>query len=348
MQHDPVPGAKEDDLLRQLAMIGASCEPPQPDPAGLYKIAEAAPRENARNSQELQVAGGGGLSGCAVRLPSPFPTHSPALSSTPSSTPSTLSENGGEAADQDTLLAWLDAVIRAETSGGGITPPAPRPAPAILAPVQPQGPAVTATATIGGVAFPPTAPVKPKRAANAPKMAPAWLRLSKAARVRASIEYAEAVGGLAVSLNLHPTKDTAYSSGRLKTSVRRLFRDALNRALDAAGIKELACCLQFEVSPHGRLHLHGVIDTHDRDPAEVDAIKLAMRKAAGQIMGKGAARQLCLKPITGAAGWASYIQKAPTPTLAQLKQDMPPIISHAMARRAGNHHDNARKYHLVA
>lgn len=347
MQHDPVPGAEEDELLRQLAMIGAFCEPPQSDPAGLYKIAEAAPRENARNPQELQVSGGGGLSGCAVRLPSPFPTHSPAPSSTPSSTPSTLCENGGEAADQDTLLARLNQIVKAETSGG-ITPPAPTPAPAILAPIQPQAPAVTATATIGGVAFPPTAPVKPKRAANAPKMAPAWLRLSKAARVRASIEYAEAVGGLAVSLNLHPAKDTAYSSGCLKTSVRRLFRDALNRALDAAGIKELPYCLQFEASPHGRLHLHGVIDTHDRDPAAVDAIKLAMRKAAGQIMGKGAARQLCLKPITGAAGWSSYIQKAPTPTLAQLKQDMPPIISHTMARRAGNHHENARKYPLVA
>ncbi|WP_347920279.1 hypothetical protein [Paracoccus marcusii] len=198
----------------------------------------------------------------------------------------------------------------------------------------------TTTATIAGATVT-TTPAKPKRAANLNRRP--WSRLPEPARLYSAATYCEEVGGMAVSLNLHPDTAARWTAGTLKTRTTDLFRDGLNRALKAAGIAGLPYLLQFEIAPGGRLHVHGVIDTHDRDPTEIDAIKLALRTAAGRIDGKAAGRQLMLKAVTDGPGWATYLGKVRELTLAQMNLDAITITSRPMTKRAGIFHENARR-----
>lgn len=327
--------AEEDDLLRQLAVIGAPCEPTENSHSGNDSFREAGPDGKVRFAQETQVSGGGDALRCPVPLPAPSNARLPTTSVTLSDPPTEvelaalqdqLDGTMGKAPTsssrlaEDRHLARLGAIYKNQKKNAG------------------------ATATICTITFPAT----PKPANTNVKMPLPWARLSEAGRLYASARYCQVKGGVAVSLNLHNDTAARYTSGQLKTKITDLFRGALRRRLHAAGIVGLPYYLMFELSPAGELHLHGVLDLHDRSQDEIDAIKLALRQAAGQIKGRAAGRQLHLKVIWNGNGWAKYMLKARKIAQARLNLDSLKVSSHEMSDRARNYHDQARKLSIAA
>jgi len=150
-----------------------------------------------------------------------------------------------------------------------------------------------------------------------------------------------------VSLNLHLDTHARWTSGTLKSKITELFRDALNRELKTAGITGLPFMFIFEITSCGRLHLHGALDTHDCDEAQIDVIKLALRTAAGRIEGRAAGWQLCLRLVYDGPGWATYLGKVRKLPLARLDLKALMITSHAMTGLARNYHKNARRKRLA-
>lgn len=325
IHHDPELAS----LLRELAAMSAQKQV-EHAPSGNYRFAEVATSADTAFRQEIQVCEGGGAEECLVSLPSPSQHPFP----TPSA--STYSE---EVKALFEALMNLDNLTPEEVKNL-VGTPAPR-EPTLIDKIRSGAITIggSVTTTIVGTTSKTT--TTPKRAANTDKRP--WSRMPEAARLHAAAVYCEDVGGMAVSLNLHPKTAARWTSGAVKTEITRLFRDGLNRRLEKAGIKGLPFMLAFELSPLGRLHLHGVIDTHDRNKQEIDAIKLALRQAAGRIEGKAAGRQLQLDEITDGAGWATYIGKARKQVLAQLDLKGVCVTSQSMSRLAGNHHEIARK-----
>lgn len=329
LHHDP----EIDRLLRELGTF----EEAEIAPCENDRFAEAAPDAEVAFSQQIQVCEAGGTKECLVGLCalSQHPIPNPSIS--------TYSE------EEKALLARLEGICPTPshssyhpTSSDEIFS---RPGPSKLV-LERFGHyfGKAAAVTIAGVSIQTT--TKPKRAANIDKRP--WSRMSEAARLHTAATLCEEIGGMAVSLNLHPDKAVRWNSGTLKTEITRLFRDALNRNLDKAGFKGLPFMLAFEFSPFGRLHLHGVIDTHDRNQQEIEAIKLALRQAAGRIKGKAAGRQLQLDEITDGAGWATYISKTRKQVIDQLDLKGICVTSQSMSRLAGNYHEIVRKRRLAA
>lgn len=362
---EPIPFVSENEemareLMRLLDAIGTPVEEPQNGPSDNDKYETDAPAAEARFVQHLQVCGAPGAEECLVALPAPSAHPSSTPSPHPCTPPSVAPANTCSEEELADLRERLERVLGFPTPSSSTTSSPERrrepggsswafgmhyPRKDVLerfARYRTQTVTVTsagATTTAGKTK------IKAKVPANINKP---WSRLSDAVRLHAAASYCEEVGGMAVSLNLHPATAARWTSGTLKTKITRLFQIGLNRRLEKAGITALPYALQFELSPEGRLHLHGAIDTHDRDEATIESIKLALRQAAGRIEGKAAGRQLCLKTITDGAGWASYIRKALKRTTADLGQDVPPIISIPMRRLAGEHHEEARKMRLAA
>jgi hypothetical protein len=342
LHHDP----ELDRLLRELAAIGASDEA-ENAPSENYRFAEAATGTEAAFSQQLQVCEAGDAGECLVGLPSPsqhpFPTPSTSTYSEEVKALFRALENldNPTAAKLKSIYPPSSSSYHPTSSSEAFSKPGPS---KLVLERFGHYLGKTAAVTIAGAAIQKT--TAPKQAANIDKRP--WSRMSEAARLHAAAVYCEEVGGMAVSLNLHPDTAARWTSGTLKTEITRLFRDALNRNLDKAGFKGLPYMLQFELSPLGRLHLHGVIDTHDRNQQEIEAIKLALRQAAGRIKGKAAGRQLQLDEITDGAGWATYIGKARKQVLDKLDLKGIYVTSQSMSRLAGNHHEIARKRRLAA
>lgn len=172
-----------------------------------------------------------------------------------------------------------------------------------------------------------------------------WSDLSELARFRAASEYTQHADGLAVSLNLSLGREGSYLSQDRQTKITRLFQNRLNRELKAAGLSGLPYALSFEVSPQGRLHLHGVVDAFGYDR---DAVADALRNAAGDIPGRAKARQLKLELVHDGAGWASYVAKERKRTTSKLAISRTTIISQSMSRLAKQFNDERRKSRLAA
>lgn len=80
----------------------------------------------------------------------------------------------------------------------------------------------------------------------------------------------------------------------------------------------------------GRVHVHGAIVL----PACVDPhkVKGALMSAGGKIKGRAAARQVLIRRLDGAAGWAGYVQKDLKATRKVLGTDKLTFVSTRLKR----------------
>ncbi|MHA6692033.1 hypothetical protein [Devosia sp. A449] len=89
----------------------------------------------------------------------------------------------------------------------------------------------------------------------------------------------------------------------------------------------LPYAFQFEISPAGRLHVHGVVCLNRADKAELDALKVALAAAGGKIKGHAGSRQVKVAELYSADGWTAYFNKALSGTIKTLGIDKVRIVS---------------------
>jgi len=132
----------------------------------------------------------------------------------------------------------------------------------------------------------------------------AWKLAGELSRMYAAGAAIEEVGALAFTLNLagcvkayteaHPDKALAYLGDRIRKNLAAVFGH------------EVGHCFVLEVSPSGRLHVHGMLMIPEGEKARA---VIALQKAGGTWAGKGAVYQADARRLFDARGWASYCAK---------------------------------------
>lgn len=122
-----------------------------------------------------------------------------------------------------------------------------------------------------------------------------------------SFEAVGRAGGLAFTLNLSTKREKmlmcrADPADDLRRYISREMRKSFGRVLPYS--------FAFEISPTGKLHVHGAVIPRDGTTAHREALKEVFARAGGKITGRGAARQIVLESLTDGIGWAVYSQKA--------------------------------------
>lgn len=184
---------------------------------------------------------------------------------------------------------------------------------------------------------------RPKRIANRPGQPRRWRDLTEREKFRLSIEHCKASRGIAVTLNLSLGRAASLVSETNVTSPVRLFQNSLNRALKDAGLAEIPYGLKFELSPAGRLHLHGVFEHGDMSQEQLARLKRAFRNAAGFIKGKAGASQVKFQEITDAAGWDRYLSKAIRKTSKHMGVERLLLISRSLKRKTRYFYEESRR-----
>lgn len=182
--------------------------------------------------------------------------------------------------------------------------------PAITTPTTP----LKSTSTNTPVTFK-TTPKKPHRSkalqASVARMgdigSKPWRTLWQHEKLARSFEAAGRQNGQTFTLNLDPAREKLLLSRRdpaddLRRRISRELKSALGY-LPAYGFT-------FEVSPSGRLHVHGVLILKSSSDADMKLVREALARAGGRMMGKAAPRQVAFAKIEDGFGWAAYCQKA--------------------------------------
>lgn len=154
-----------------------------------------------------------------------------------------------------------------------------------------------------------------------------WKKASKADKFVASIGSVGAGRGYAFTLNLSGSQEAALKAAGDPT---RRISDRINRALKGVGVCAPEYSFTLEISPLGRLHLHGAI--HVPQWHDLTSVKRALMQAGGKLKGHAASRQVKLKPIDNAEGWAGYLQKDVRKTKRSLGTDKLTYISMPLRR----------------
>lgn len=140
---------------------------------------------------------------------------------------------------------------------------------------------------------------------------------------------AEHHSGLTFTLNLSAACEKALLRS---DNPARAMSDRINRALKALGCAAPAYGFALEISPAGRVHLHGAVLPGAID---LDTLKRALMKAGGKLKSHAASRQLKFKPFDptkGAHGWTGYITQDERITRRALATDKITFISSGLRR----------------
>ena len=131
----------------------------------------------------------------------------------------------------------------------------------------------------------------------------AWRYLTETGKLHAYLRSVSPTGeALAVTVNFGDTLTKAANDN--PGSVKKLFQDRLARALKSSSLRARDYVLVLDVSPAGRLHLHGAVDAR---PAERKALEAVLKVAAGKWDApRGSDRQIHTQPMRQADGWARY------------------------------------------
>ncbi|WP_298494823.1 hypothetical protein [uncultured Maritimibacter sp.] len=155
-----------------------------------------------------------------------------------------------------------------------------------------------------------------------------WKRATADDKFRYAGHAAEASNGNAFTLNL-----SGPVQRHLKTHANplRAFTDTLNRELKKRGLSGLPYALTLEESSSGKLHVHGLTMPHN---GTTDALRDALRAAGGLIGGRAGSRQLTIRKLSGAAGWAFYCRKDLEETDRVLAGEARLFLNRAMTQAA--------------
>lgn len=160
-----------------------------------------------------------------------------------------------------------------------------------------------------------TAKVKPRRSkalqASISRMgdiaSKPWRTLWQHEKLARSFEAAGHQNGQTFTLNLDPAREQlllsrADPADDLRRRISRELKSALGY-LPAYGFT-------FEISPTGKLHVHGVIVLKSTSDADMKLVRDALARAGGKMTGRSAPRQVAFAKIEDGFGWAAYCQKA--------------------------------------
>ncbi|MFP1630966.1 hypothetical protein ACLB6G_04445 [Zhengella sp. ZM62] len=153
----------------------------------------------------------------------------------------------------------------------------------------------------------PCSRTKKNRSSNAPRAISGknqWRHASAEDKLAESVRVAARNNGMTFSLNLSPKREAA---ARANNDPTRFLSHYVNREMKQHLGRVLPYSFVLEVSPEGRLHLHGVVVIPGDDAALRKGIKDALMCAGGRIRGKGSSRQLALRKFSDPEGWASYM-----------------------------------------
>ncbi|MCV3210036.1 hypothetical protein OHD62_19530 [Mesorhizobium sp. YC-39] len=167
-----------------------------------------------------------------------------------------------------------------------------------------------------------------------------WERLSAEDRFVATIEAAGRRQGIALTLNLSKEREITL---RASKDPARLLSTYINRELGKAGLAA-AYSIRFEISPAGRLHVHGAVVDSSYDPSSLNELKRALVAAAGKIHGKAGSRQCVFRELYYPAGWHAYLRKTRRKICHELGIDKITFISRGMREIArADFHERSRQ-----
>lgn len=146
-------------------------------------------------------------------------------------------------------------------------------------------------------------------AASIPTLRQPWRKLWAHQKLALAFIAAEQAGGISFTLNLSARLQETLSCD---PDPARLLSHYINRELKKAIGSALPYAFAFEVSPGGRLHVHGVIVPASLDEDHVTAIDRALGKAGGKLKGANIVRraQSYLGTLYDGHGWFAYLQKS--------------------------------------
>lgn len=163
-----------------------------------------------------------------------------------------------------------------------------------------------------------------------------WRSLWSHERLAMAFEAAEKIGGIAFTLNLSPRRQEFLVN---RSDPADDLRRRISKALRSEFGRLLPFGFEFEVSPAGALHAHGVVIAGSRSAAVEDRLTRALAKAGGKIQGRSAARQVALDVLHDGLGWASYLQKAFDDACTHLGTHKVIFLSSDLVRLARQYHD---------
>lgn len=142
---------------------------------------------------------------------------------------------------------------------------------------------------------------------------------------------AEDRGGISFTLNLSPRLQATLAKGG---DPARLMGHYIGRELRKALGCAMPYAFTFEVSPAGRLHVHGVLVPASFEEDHVLAIDRALGKAGGKLKASNIVRlsQSYLGTLYDGLGWHAYLQKSGDGAARFLGTDKVTFISTALRR----------------
>jgi hypothetical protein len=174
---------------------------------------------------------------------------------------------------------------------------------------------------------------RPEKPFTLPTITPSstWSRSTAADKFDQAIRSSQTRNGVAITVNLSPAREKAL---RASADPVKLLATYLNRALGGTAAHEPCYAFQFELSPTGRLHIHGVVCLEQGTPAELEALKAALAIACGKIKGRAGSRQVTIKELYSAEGWISYFSKTTERTVELLGTSKVQFVSRELHRLA--------------
>ncbi|WP_417414176.1 hypothetical protein [Hoeflea sp.] len=128
----------------------------------------------------------------------------------------------------------------------------------------------------------------------------------------------------AFTLNLSPRCEQTLRDHQNPTRLLSLY---LRREMQQFVGQVLPYSFCLEVSPEGRLHVHGVIVLDSDDKEHVKVVKRALARAGGPLPGRAGSRQVCFRVLKPALGWTDYILKGVKRTRKVLETEKTIFIS---------------------
>jgi len=153
-----------------------------------------------------------------------------------------------------------------------------------------------------------------------------WRKLARHEKLARAFVVADEAGGVAFTVNLSAALQSSLSS---HADPVRLMSHYLNRELKSAIGAPVPYAFRFEVSPTGRLHIHGALIPASLDEEHILAVDRALARAGGKLKADSLRRntQSYLDHLYDGLGWFAYVQKASNKASGFLGTDKVTFIS---------------------
>jgi hypothetical protein len=155
-----------------------------------------------------------------------------------------------------------------------------------------------------------------------------WKKATADDKLASSVLAAREQEGIAFSLNLSPEREDTL---RNSTDPARLLSGYINREMRAVMDIVPPYTFAFDISPNGRLHIHGVAVVHRNDLEKKKIFKKALMRAGGKLPGRSASTQCKFEKLDDTPDvWIGYVLEDIRKTRKKLATDKVTFISKGM------------------